>query len=57
MACGEERRVFQGDLDADKAYDWLAAGGKDAIYHGKEDRGISNRSCVGDFISSRIVEG
>jgi hypothetical protein len=57
VACGEERRVFQGDLDADKAYDWLAAGGKDAIYHGKEDRGISNRSCVGDFISSRIVEG
>ncbi len=57
MACGKERRVFQGDLDADKAYVWLAAGGEDAIYHGKEDRGISNHSCVGNFISSGFVEG
>ncbi len=57
MACGEKRRVFQGDLDVDKTYVWFAAVGEDAIHHGEEDIGISNRSCVGNFISSRIVEG
>ncbi len=57
MACGKKRRVFQSDLDMDKAYVWFAAVGKDATHHGEEDRGVSNRSHVGNFISSRIVEG
>ncbi len=57
MACGEKRRVFQGDLDADKAYVWFAAVGEYAIHHGEENRGVSNCSLVGNFISSRIVEG
>jgi hypothetical protein len=46
----KKRRVFQGDLDMDKAYIWFVAVGEDAIHHGEEDRG-------GNFISSRIVEG
>ncbi len=57
MACGKKRCIFQGDLDANKAYVWFVAVGNDAIHHGEEDRGVSNRSRVGDFISSRIVEG
>ncbi len=57
MACGKKRRVFQGDLDADEAYVWFAAVGEDAIHHREKDRGISNRSRAGNFISSRIVEG
>jgi hypothetical protein len=57
MACGKKCHVFQGDLDADKVYVWFAAVGEDAIHHGEEDRGISDCSHVGNFISSRIVEG
>jgi hypothetical protein len=55
MACGKKRRVFQGDLDTDEEYVWFAAVGEDAIHHGEEDRGVSNHSRVGNFISSRIV--
>ena len=57
MARGEQSCIIQGDLNADKTYVGLAAVGEVAIYHGKEDRGIGDHSCVDDFEASRIVEG
>ncbi len=56
MACGKKCCIFQGDLDVDKVYVWFAAVGEDAIHHRKEDRGVSNRSRVCNFICSRIVK-